>query len=150
MDSRSLLPGRGFRTLPRMTDLLRFVQPLHNCRNNNRQSHGGIDENFAKHPAFRWWYKLAPRDRLAVRAARQASPIDWFRTDAQPVMISLQGDVFPQTPVTQLAEWPKLLGPVPWYTTADGENTQLLLTQQSRSEVLQIFKRIEADLMPAR
>ena len=62
-------------------------------------------------------------------------------------MIALQGNVLSQPPVSQLNERTKLLRPVTRHAPADGQDTQPLLSQQSGCEMLQVEKRIEANLM---
>src|SRR5579863_8693323 len=65
-------------------------------------------------------------------------------------MVALQRQVLSQSPVPQFNEWSKLLRPIARDAAADGENSQFFLPQQSRREMLQILKRIEADLVPTR
>ncbi len=64
-------------------------------------------------------------------------------------MIALERHIFAQTPMTKLAEWPKLLRPVAWHSAADREDSQLFLAQQSGSKMLQILEGIKPDLVPS-
>src|SRR5579872_2076484 len=51
--------------------------------------------------------------------------------------------------MAQFDERAELLRPVARNTSADGENPQAFLAQQSRSEMFEIFKRIETNFVPA-
>ena len=62
-------------------------------------------------------------------------------------MVALQGDVFAEATVAQFDEGSKLLRPIAGDSTADGEDTQLFLTQKRSGEVLEVFERIETNLV---
>src|SRR5437868_3710464 len=74
----------------------------------------------------------------------------WLGADADAVVIALQRNIFAHAAMPQLDKWAKLLGPVSGHASADSQNSQLFLAEQSRSEVFQIFERIEAQFMTAR
>src|SRR5437867_1204706 len=50
----------------------------------------------------------------------------------------------------QFDEWSKLLRPIARDSATDCENAKSLLPQQGGSKMLQIFKRVEADLVATR
>ena len=60
-------------------------------------------------------------------------------------MIAFQRQVFPAPAVAQFDERAELLRPVTGDASADGEDSQPLLTQQGCGEMLQVFEGIEAE-----
>src|SRR6202522_1935960 len=122
-----------------------LLQPLQHRRHDQRQPYGSVDKHVAKLPAFRRRHKLAPRHRFAIRTARKPAPVNRFGADTQSIVIALQRQVFAAPTVAQFNERAKLLRPVPRHTSANRKNPQPLLAEQSRCEVLQVFKRIEAE-----
>src|SRR5438309_8756478 len=126
-----------------------LVQALQHSGYDHGQADGSIYEDLSESSSLGGWHKFSPGNRFAVRAARQSTPIHRFGTNAHAVVIALELNVFPQAPVTQFEEWPKLLRPIAPDATADGENTEPLLAQQGGREVLQIKERVKANFVPS-
>src|SRR5579864_9535375 len=86
-----------------------------------RQGHGRVVEYFGKLPAFIRRNEFPPRHSLGVGAARQPSPMDGLRTDANAIVVTLERHFFVSAPRQQFREHPKLLRPVSRYAATDGE-----------------------------
>src|ERR1700736_4261446 len=69
---------------------LALVQALEYRCHDERQTNRGVYEYFSEFSALCRRHKLSPRNRLAVRASRQATPIHGLRTDAQAIVIALE------------------------------------------------------------
>src|SRR5664279_181287 len=109
-----------------------------------RQPHRCVEQHFRKFATLFWRNKLAPRNRFAIGATGEPSPIDWLGTDANAIMKALERQVFPTAAMPQIDIRAKLLRPVARHSAANREDAQAVLLQQSLGIELQIFEGIVA------
>ena len=64
-------------------------------------------------------------------------------------MVALQRQLFPAPAMAQFDEWPKLLRPIARNSSADGEDPQALLAEQSCGEIFEIFEGIKTEFRAA-
>src|SRR5262249_3299856 len=110
------------------------------------KAHRGVDKDLAKTPTLPGRDEFAPGNGLRIGRAGKSAPINRLGTDSHTVVIALELNIFPSPTHPQLTVRAKLLRPVPRHSATDGQNAQALLLQQRVGKVVQIEKRIIAEL----
>src|SRR5215467_6546785 len=123
-----------------------FPQPLKQGGAHDWKADRGIDKDLAKTPAVLRRNEFAPGNSLRIGRAGKFSPIHRLGAHTHAVVIALELNVFAGAAHPQLAVRAKLLRLVSRDSAPNGQYAQLLLLEQSVGEVVQIEKRIIAEL----
>jgi hypothetical protein len=121
-----------------------IANALEDGADDKRKSDGGVFENFGELAAFFGWDEFAPANSFGVGAAAETAPVHRLGTDADAVVIALQGKIFVTAAGHEFSVDTELLGPVARHTAADCENAHFFGGHHGVREGLEIFERIEA------
>src|SRR5215469_13434784 len=109
-----------------------------------RQRDCRVLKHLGKLAAFFGRHELAPAHGFAIGAPAEAAPVNWFGTNAHPIMVAFQRKLFIAAPGHEFSVHPKLLRPVARNSAPNRENTHFLRRHHHMSEGFEVREGIEA------
>jgi len=127
-----------------LTSLFEISKTLQNGANYQRQGDRRVIEDFCESSTLVGWHEFSPRYCFCVGAPAESTPMHWFGTNPNTIVVALQRQFFVAASRHQLGIYTELLRPVSWDAAADGKNAHALCREHSVREPLEILEGVES------
>src|SRR5215469_12964524 len=132
------------RTVALAALLFQVPDSLEHSAHHKRQRDCRVLKHLGKLATFFGRHELAPAHGFGIGAAAEAAPVNWFGTNAHPILVAFQRKLFIAAPGHEFSVHPELLGPITRNSAPNGENTHFLRRHHHMSEGFEVFEGIEA------
>jgi hypothetical protein len=128
-----------------MALLFEVADALQDGADDERESDGGVFEDFGEAASFFGGNEFAPGNGFGVGATAEAAPVNRLGADADAVVVALERKIFVAAAGHELGVDAELLGPVARNTTANGEDPHFLCGHHGVRESFEVFEGIETE-----